>query len=147
VSIRISYAGEYAIRSMVYLAAHSVGHVACAQEIATAEGMPVADVRGVCETLLLNGLLASADGSDHGLSLAASPERITLRDILKVVEGPLALNRCLDDDGCQHLAACPVSPVWAEAQRAVESVLGRYTLADIARSRELRRRAGLETVE
>jgi Rrf2 family protein len=112
-----------------------------AGEVAREERIPVNFVRKILESLARTGLVKSFRGAGGGFVLGYPAETITVRMVLEAVEGPLAFNQCLIPDGCDSMATCAMAQVWAEAQRAVETVLDRYTLADIARSRSLHRQA------
>lgn len=142
-AMQLTRAGEYAIKSLVYLASRKEGYRALAQELATAENIPVNFVRKILETMVKAGLVKSYRGMSGGFALGRPATSITLREVLEAVEGPLALNQCLTPASCDAQPGCPMSQVWMEAQHALETVLGRYSLADVARTRQLRRQAGL----
>ncbi|MHB9131281.1 MAG: RrF2 family transcriptional regulator [Armatimonadota bacterium] len=141
--MQLTRAGEYAIKSLVYLATQDPTQRVMASEVATEEAIPVNFVRKILESLAKVGLVKSFRGAGGGFSLARSPEEITMRQVIEAIEGPIALNHCLAPNPCDQLCACAMSQIWMEAQRAVEDVLGRYSLADIARTRDLRRHAGI----
>ncbi len=114
-----------------------------ASEVAAAEKIPVNFVRKILEALVKTGLVKSFRGSGGGFMLGLPAEHITLRQVIEAVEGPLALNQCLVPTVCENLPSCPMSQIWMEAQRAVEDVLGKYSLSDVARTRMLRKQAGV----
>lgn len=142
-AMQLTRAGEYAIKSMLYLALRGSEARVMAGEVAETQNIPVNYVRKILEALARSGLVKSARGCGGGFVLGHPPEKITLRQVIEVMEGPLALNHCLDVAACVNLPTCPVSPIWMEAQRAVEAVLDRYSLADIVHSDALRHKAGL----
>lgn len=116
-----------------------------ASELAIAEQIPVNFVRKILEALAKTGLVKSFRGAGGGFTLGRAPEEITIRQVIEAVEGPLALNQCFTPTACENLPNCPMSQIWMEAQRAVEDVLGKYSLADVARTRMLRQQAGAVT--
>lgn len=140
-AMQLTRAGEYAVKSLIYLAAQQPSARVMASEVATAEEIPVNFVRKILESLAKTGLVKSYRGAGGGFALGRAADEITIRQVVEAIEGPIALNQCLDSDPCAHLADCPMSQIWMEAQRAIEDVLGRYTLADVAHSRSLRAKA------
>ncbi|HEY3379543.1 MAG TPA: Rrf2 family transcriptional regulator [Armatimonadota bacterium] len=146
-AMQLTRAGEYAVRSLVYLAAQDDDARVMASEVASAENIPVNFVRKILESLAKTGLVKSYRGAGGGFILGREAKQITLRQIVEAIEGPFALNECLSPNGCENMPHCPVSQVWMEAQRAVEDVLGRYSLADVAHTSSLRQRVKMATVD
>jgi Rrf2 family protein len=146
-AMQLTRAGEYAVKSLVYLAAQSTDKRVMASEVAEAERIPVNFVRKILEALAKTGLVKSFRGAGGGFTLGRSAEQITLCQVLEAVEGPLALNQCLQPQPCEEQPTCPMSQIWIEAQRAVEEVLERYSLHDIVRLREARRQESMAIAE
>ncbi|MHB0939388.1 MAG: RrF2 family transcriptional regulator [Armatimonadota bacterium] len=135
-AMQLTRAGEYAIKSLLYLAAQDAEARVMASEVATAEQIPVNFVRKILESLVKTGLVKSYRGAGGGFTLGRAPEEISMRQIIEAVEGPLALNQCLLPIPCEKSSNCPMCHIWREAQDAVEAVLDRYSLADVARERQ-----------
>jgi len=135
-AMQLTRAGEYAIKSLVYLAAQAPDARVMASEVAEAERIPVNFVRKILESLAKTGLVKSFRGAGGGFTLGQPAAAITLSQIIEAVEGPFALNQCFTASGCPQQIECPLSPVWREAQDAVQAVLGRYSLADIVARRK-----------
>lgn len=142
-AMQLTRAGEYAVRSLVYLATQEADNRVMASEVASAENIPVNFVRKILESLAKTGLVKSYRGAGGGFTLARNAGQITLRQVIEAIEGPFALNECLSMSGCAKQPVCPVSQIWLEAQQAVEGVLDHYSLADIAQ----RQRALTRTVD
>ena len=143
-AMQLTRAGEYAVKSLLYLAAQEADARVMASEVANAEQIPVNFVRKILESLAKTGLVKSFRGAGGGFTLGRSAEHISIRHVIEAVEGPLALNQCLQPNPCENLPSCPMSQIWMEAQHAVETVLDRYTLADVVRTRALRRQVGID---
>ena len=146
-AMQLTRAGEYAIKSLLYLAAQRMEARIMASEVADAEKIPVNFVRKILESLAKTGLVKSFRGAGGGFTLGRRPEQITLRHVIEAVEGPLALNQCLTPSACENLPLCAMSHIWMEAQHALEGVLDRYSLADVAKTRLLRQQAGMTTAD
>ena len=134
---------EYALRAMIYLADRS-GTVARGAEIAEHEHVPKYFLEKVIRDLMRRKLVRSRRGPGGGYELARVPSEITFRDIIEAVEGPVALNVCVDGSSiCALKPSCRMFRVWEEGQRAVLQILSRTTLAQIIADRAMDFRAAL----
>ncbi|MEI7833781.1 MAG: Rrf2 family transcriptional regulator [bacterium] len=136
-AMQITRAGEYAIKSLVYLAEKPLDSRIMASEIATAENIPINFVRKILETLVKGNLVNSFRGAGGGFCLNSPPTEISVRQIMEIIEGPIAINQCLTPESCVNRDICPLNPIWAEAQNAMVAVFERYSLADIAAQRNI----------
>ena len=65
--------------------------------------------------------------------LAASPEEITLLDVVEAIDGPIALNECVNDEGaCTFGDDCPMRPIWCDAQEELVNRLKGTNFAQFA---------------
>lgn len=131
-AMQITRAGDYAIRSMLYLSKKPSGLRVMSSEVAEAENIPVNFVRKILESLVKNGLVKSYRGAGGGFTLGQDAADISLLQVIEAVEGKFAINECLSPKGCKNKSACPVTMIWQEVQDSVVNVLDRYSLADIA---------------
>jgi len=132
-AMQLTRAGEYAVRSLVYLARQETDARIMASEVATAQDIPINFVRKILESLAKTGLVKSYRGAGGGFTLGRKAHEITMREVIEAVEGPFSMNECLSPGGCDQQATCPVTRVWSEVQQAVESILDSYNLDQIAR--------------
>lgn len=131
--LQITRKADYAVRLMVEVATHSGESVTTAQ-IAESQAMPYQFLRKVAQALAAKGLLASERGGRGGLTLARPAGQISVLDILKALDSP-AVNECVvDPDSCERREICAVYPVWFEAQREMERVLGGTALSKLVRA-------------
>jgi len=122
--LQIARHTDYAARIVLHLACLGEDAQASIADIAEQRMLPVFFVRRLVGTLVKGGILTSSRGSAGGIRLARPAREITLLDLVRVMEGPIALNHCLDDEhSCPFEASCPVQTVWAEATRALEGAL------------------------
>ncbi len=104
-----------------------------ARELAARTRLPLPMVSKILKALARQGLLVSHRGTNGGYSLARTPDRITVSEVLVAVEGPIAMTECLHDRGdCRQVAVCPVRTNWERINVAVKHVLDAITLADMA---------------
>ena len=131
--LQITRKADYAVRLMVEVAAHS-GESVTTAEIAESQAMPYQFLRKVAQVLSAKGLLASERGGKGGLTLARPPENISVLDILQALDLPPINDCAVDPDDCARREICAVYPVWFEAQREIERVLGGTALSKLVRA-------------
>src|SRR5438132_10575431 len=88
--MRISAKADYAVRAMVELAATSDEKPVKAERIATAQGIPLNFLENILGELRHAGLVRSHRGAEGGFRLARPANQVTIADIIRAVEGPLA---------------------------------------------------------
>ncbi|AJE03186.1 RrF2 family transcriptional regulator [Geobacter pickeringii] len=125
--------GEYAIRGIVYLAQLPPGKVALISEIAEAADVPQTFLAKILQSFAKIGIVKSFRGAGGGFTLGRSAGKITLREVVEAVEGPIMPNRCLLGAGsCERDGTCGVHPVWREVQGKVVEVLEGVTIEELA---------------
>jgi Rrf2 family protein len=78
------------------------------------------------------GLIRSSRGSRGGFVLAREPEKITLLEIIKALEGDIVSVECIADIGsCARSGRCPARSVWKKLDQTIAGFLGGISLADI----------------
>ncbi len=130
--MHISAKVDYGVRALVALAAEGGGPLAGAT-IAQGEGLPAKFLEGILSELRRAGLVASQRGAEGGYRLTRPASEITLADVFRAVDGPLAEVRgerpeTLTYDG----AAVHVREVWIAVRASLRAVLEHTTLADVA---------------
>ena len=132
--MKLTKLADYAVRAVVYLAGKKPGEITTTEEISEANMIPRPFLAKVMQALCKSGLVVGYRGKAGGFTLARSGEKITIRQIVEAVEGPIQLNRCLVRTAlCERDAYCGVHPVWREAQVALLKVLDSYTAAGMAK--------------
>jgi Rrf2 family protein len=126
--------GEYAIRGILYLARQPKGKVCLVEEIARASEVPKTFLAKILRNFVTVGLATSSRGTGGGFTLARPADRITLREVVEAVEGPIMPNRCLLGAGtCERDQTCRVHPVWKKVRDKIVAVLDGVTIAELAR--------------
>lgn len=124
---------EYAIRGIIYLARLPQGKVALISEIAEATKVPQTFLAKIFQSFAKLGLVNSFRGTGGGFVLGRPAEKISLREVVEAVEGPILPNRCLMDEGtCEFGETCLVHPVWRKVQSQVERILDSVTIEELA---------------
>ena len=129
--VRLTRAGEYAIKAMLYLSKQPEG-LTFIGDVAKSQGVSAGFLAKIFQELSRAGLVDSHRGAGGGVSLGMAADEITVKMIIEAVEGPIALNNCLLEHGyCRNRTDCPVADMWRDAQGAMVGVLERSTLAEL----------------
>jgi Rrf2 family protein len=129
--MRTTAKADYAVRAAVELAA--AGDMVTAEHIAQATGIPHNFLENILGDLRRAGLVESRRGQAGGYLLAKPADAISIADVIRAVEGPLANVRGLSPDTLEYEgSAARLRDVWVALRASVRSVLERVTLADVA---------------
>ena len=129
--LRISKLSDYGILVMAYVA-ETPRHWQSAAEIAIKVGLPAPTVIKVLKILTQGNLLESRRGALGGYRLAGKPTEITLERILIVLEEPLTLVACIDDQNvCTLATSCRPQNIWKKVNQALRWTLAGITLEEI----------------
>lgn len=139
--MRLSKRGEYGLRAMIDLAEtmnnHQPGNgVVQIKEIAEREKIPAKYLEQILLTLKNAGLLQSKMGIGGGYYLAHSPEKITLGQIVRILDGPIAPIRCVsqmayEPCGCPDEEFCGLRLVMLDVRNTIAQILDHTSLADV----------------
>src|SRR3954447_24421430 len=128
--MRISAKVDYALRASIELAAVAPEQVK-GERLATAQAIPHKFLENILADLRNGGLVASQRGADGGYRLARPATEITVADVIRVVEGPIASVRGeRPDELVYEGTAAPLRDTWVELRTAMRGVLEETTLAD-----------------
>jgi Rrf2 family protein len=131
--MRISAKVDYAVRAAVELAAASAEKPVKAEAIANAQGIPLNFLENILGELRHAGIVRSHRGAEGGFRLAKPPEKVTVADIMRAVEGPLASVRGGPPEDASYTGAAETLPrVWIAVRANLRKVVEHVTLADVA---------------
>jgi Rrf2 family protein len=131
--VRISAKVDYAVRAMAQLAAAPQGEHVKAEDIARAQDIPLKFLLGILNDLKRAYLVRSQRGADGGYALMRPPSEITLADIIRVIDGPLANVHDLSLSELSYAGpAKRLREVWMAVRASLRGVLETTTLADLA---------------
>jgi Rrf2 family protein len=134
--VRISAKVDYALRATIELAAVAPGQIK-GERLAAAQNIPHKFLENILADLRNGGLVASQRGADGGYRLALPPAEITIADVIRVVEGPIASIRGeRPDDIVYEGVAAPLRDVWIELRTVMRGVLEHTSLADLVAQSE-----------
>lgn len=136
--MKLSKKGEYALRSLINLGiAAEVGRsLVQVSELADTEQLPVKFLEQIMQALKEAKLVTSARGKFGGYRLAKPAKAITIGQVVRLIDGPLAPIGCVSQTAyekctCPDEAHCGLRMLMLDVRNAIAGILDRYTLADI----------------
>lgn len=130
--MRTTAKADYAVRAAVELAA--AGRIVTSEQIAQAQGIPANFLENILRDLRRAGIVDSRRGQSGGYSLARPAEEISVADVIRAVDGPLANVRGVAPEALDYTGSAErLRDVWIALRANVRGVLERVTLADVAR--------------
>ena len=131
--MRITAKADYAVRAAVELTEASAARPLKADAIAAAQDVPISFLENILNQLKSSGIVRSQRGPDGGWWLARAASEITLADVIRAVEGPLASIRGERPEEVVYRGrAEALQEVWVALRSSLRGVLERTTLADVA---------------
>ena len=130
--MRVSAKADYAIRAAVELAAAGDGPVK-GDRIAKAQSIPSNFLENILADLRNAGIVGSRRGAEGGYWLARPADEVSLADVIRAVDGPLANVRGVRSDELEYEgSAKALEQVWIAVRASLRGVLEQVTLADVA---------------
>jgi Rrf2 family cysteine metabolism transcriptional repressor len=143
--VRLSTKGEYASRAMLELALRFADGPQHIRDISAAQDIPGRFLEQILLQLKRAGYLRSRKGPRGGYLLSRPPERISVAEVIRVMDGPLAPIDCVSvtaHELCPKEEACVLKGLWKETRDAIAGILERTTLADLVqRTKDSRKTA------
>jgi Rrf2 family protein len=129
--MRVSAKVDYALRAVTELAAAPPGHVT-AERLAAAQEIPLKFLENILLELRRAEIVASQRGADGGYRLAKPATELSLADVIRAVEGPIATVRGARPEEVEYAgAASALQQVWIDLRTNMRAVLEQTSLADL----------------
>jgi len=133
--VKVSTRGDYASRALLSLALHAdTDGPTTVRDIADRTGLPQPYLEQILLALKGAGLVRSKRGVGGGYILARPPDQITLAEIIRAVDGPIALGdfgQPHTDGACDHEGQCVLLSIWHTVGAQIRKQLEEWTLADV----------------
>jgi Rrf2 family protein len=132
----ISQKSKYAFRALIALVRAGPGSTRMISEISREQAIPKKFLEQILLELKRAGIVTSHRGRTGGYALLKAPEEITFGEVLRLIDGPLALLPCLSKiayrrcEDCRDETNCEIRRVFARVADATRQVLDSTTLAD-----------------
>ena len=126
--MRITRAGEYAVRCVLYMSDREKNQIISRKEISKDMDIPDQFLGKIAQQLSRSGFIEIVQGARGGYRLLKKPKEITLLDVVESVSGEIFLNDCImNPDSCTRSSACAVHRVWEEAREQLRATLRNAT--------------------
>jgi len=134
--MRLTKAGEYAIRCALYLSFRGPGVVCKKKEIARAMDIPDQFLGKIAQQLARSGIIEIVQGSKGGYRLLVPAENLTMLDVVEAVIGEIYLNDCvIRPESCRRTSFCAIHRVWEEARDQLRETLRKADFKSILAER------------
>lgn len=138
--MKLTTKGRYGLRAMLEMALSMNEGPVVLRTIAERQGISERYLEQLLIPLKKAGLVKSIRGSQGGYVLKRDPGNITVGDIIRVLEGPIAPVECVnetDPEACNRADYCVTRKIWSEVRDSIIKVLDSHTLEDLVKeSRE-----------
>lgn len=131
----ISTKGRYALRFLVDIAEHQGEGFVPLRDAARRQGISEKYLEILVKELVKGGLLTALRGKGGGYRLNRPPQEYRVKDMIELMEGPLAPVACLEPGHapCPRQDSCRTLPLWQGLHRVISEYLEPFTLADLTR--------------
>jgi Rrf2 family protein len=134
--MRVTARADYAVRAAIELVGASADHPRKADSVAVAQGIPLSFLENILNQLKSAGVVRSQRGPDGGWWLLRAPSELTVADVIRAVEGPLASVRGERPENLAYDGSAEfLQDVWIALRANIRAVLEHVTLADLAAGR------------
>ncbi len=130
--MKLTRAGEYAIRCMLYLSVAGKGVLVRRREIARAMSIPEQFLVKIAQQLAHAGIIEIVQGAGGGYRLTVLPEHLSVLEVVEAIIGEIFLNDCIaHPDNCPRRPTCAAHLVWETARTQLRDTLRRVRFADL----------------
>jgi Rrf2 family cysteine metabolism transcriptional repressor len=135
--MKLSTKGRYGTRVLVDLAMRRDSGLVLLKDVAQRQDISLRYLEHIIAPLVTAGIVRSTRGARGGVSLARSPEKITLLEVIQILEGSTAPVECVDSpDVCRRNKTCASRDVWIELKLSIDRVLETTTLEDLMKKQK-----------
>ena len=122
--MRLTKAGEYAIRCALYLCFEGMGTLVTKKKIAECMDIPAQFLGKIARQLARAGIIEIVQGAKGGYRLLVPADKLTLLDVVEAVIGEIYLNDCVvRPQSCDRIGACSIHRVWGTARDQLRDTL------------------------
>jgi Rrf2 family protein len=141
--MKITYKGDYAIKTVLELALHYGQGVQTIHELAKKIDAPIKFLEQVLLDLKRGKFVESRRGKAGGYILSRPPAEIPLGEVIRYMDGPVEPIACVGEHykGCKEVNRCILKSVWQEAGKAVSNVVDNITFGDLAKRAQVHNEA------
>jgi Rrf2 family protein len=137
--MKLSTRTRYGLRALVDLAVNGTGQPVQIKDIAERQGISLSYLEHLVIPMIAAGFIQSTRGARGGIKLARPAGQINLKEVVEVLEGPFYPVDCLKgEEQCPRHGLCAAQDVWSELKSAMEDILVKKTVQDLADEQRLK---------
>jgi Rrf2 family transcriptional regulator, iron-sulfur cluster assembly transcription factor len=122
--MRLTRAGEYAVRCVLHLSSQKEGSIVSRRDISKQMDIPDQFLGKIAQQLARAGLIEIVQGAKGGYRLLMPPSQLSLLTVVEAVIGQIFLNDCLMSPGsCKRSISCSVNKIWEKARNQLRETL------------------------
>jgi Rrf2 family protein len=130
--MKVTRKSDYGLRALCTLARYYNREPVSIGQLSAEHKIPEPFLEKIMQELREHGLVEATHGRGGGYLLKRRPAQISLREIVRALDGPIALVTCLDPSlKCSIEDGCPTSSIWEVVNHKLEEYLGSLTLSDV----------------
>lgn len=132
--MRLTKQGDYAIRAIMELSKYGADVIIKTKQIASVQEIPEVYLTKIIQLLARSGIVETVRGAGGGVRLLKNPRQLTFRHVIEAVEGPIALNRCLEEESrCNRNHTCEAHVAWERVNQSLISELEKIFFSDLVK--------------
>ena len=141
--MKITYRGDYALKAVLDLALHYGSELVTIHDMAKRIDAPVKFLEQVLLELKRGGFIESRRGKVGGFLLSRSPDKITIGQVIRFVEGPIEPIACVREGyaACRDVYKCVFKKIWQDVACATSDIIDNVTFADLSSQVSVTKRA------
>jgi Rrf2 family protein len=140
--MKFSTRGKYGTRMLLDLALHHGEVPVSLKDIARRQQIPLSYTKRLIGPLIAGGLVQSTRGVKGGVLLAKSSDQIKLKEVIGLLEGQIALVKCVNNPGvCDRSQFCVTRDIWTDLGKAMDGILESTTLRDLVERYRMKERS------
>lgn len=131
--MRLTYKGDYALKTLLDLALHYGNSPVTIHDLARRADIPIKFLEQILLDLKKGEFVESRRGSVGGYLLAKEPSYIKLGDVIRFMEGPIEPIACVDKEyhGCGDISKCVFRDIWQDVGSAISDIIDAVTFEDL----------------
>ena len=133
--MRITYKGDYALKTILDLSIHYGNGPVTIHDLAKRADVPIKFLEQILLDLKRGGFVESRRGKIGGYLLAKPAEKIKLGQVIRFIDGPIEPVACVDKHykGCHDITSCIFRNIWKDISLATAKIIDNITFADLAK--------------
>ncbi len=135
--LKLTKKTDYALMAINYMAYRKEGFLANTRNISETYHIPLEQLAKILQTLSKNGIIVSHNGPKGGYTLGVDPEQFTLGEVIRAIEGPIQMIRCIEgESSCSQTEQCTIRTPLIKIEQQLVDFLDNITIDTICNENE-----------